>query len=207
MSDERPPVESARRDELLEAIYAYAAGRGLAELSLRPMATEIGSSPRVLLYLFGSKDGLVRALLARARADELELLGEIRRTGEPPIGLDVAVDRTWSWLAAPEHRGLLCLWVEAYARSLTEPDGPWAGFATQSVADWLAVFARCQPPRTRRTKAALTARTTALALVRGALLDLLATGDVIRSGAAVHTWCESMRPALRGWKARTSGTT
>ena len=194
MSDERPPVESARRDELLEAIYAYAAGRGLADLSLRPMATAVGSSPRVLLYLFGSKDGLVRALLARARADELELLGEVRRPGEPPIGLDVAVDRTWSWLAAPEHRGLLCLWVEAYGRSLTEPDGAWAGFAAQSVADWLAVLEGCQPPRARRTKAGLTARTTALALVRGALLDLLATGDVHRSGAAVRTWCESMRP-------------
>jgi AcrR family transcriptional regulator len=194
MSDERPPVESARRTELLEAIYAHAAGRGLGELSLRPLASAVGSSPRVLLYLFGSKEGLVRALLARARADEIELLDRVRRPGERPIGLDVAVARVWSWLAAPEHRGLLCLWVEAYARSLTEPDGPWAGFATQSVTDWLDVLAGCQPPRARRTRAGLTARTAALALVRGALLDVLATGDPVRSGAAVRSWCESMRP-------------
>lgn len=178
----------------MEAIYEYAAGRGLGELSLRPMAAAVGSSPRVLLYLFGSKDDLVRALLARARTDEVELLDEVRRPGEAPIGLDVAVERIWSWLAAPEHRGLLCLWVEAYARSLTEPDGHWAGFAAQSVADWLDVLAGCQSPRRRRTKAGLADRTAALAIVRGALLDLLATGDERRSGAAVHVWRESMRP-------------
>jgi AcrR family transcriptional regulator len=41
---------------------------GLGEMSLRPLASAIDSSPRVLLYLFGSKDGLVRALLAPAAA-------------------------------------------------------------------------------------------------------------------------------------------
>ena len=193
MSVERPPVESARRTELLESIYAYAAGRGLGELSLRPMAAAVGSSPRVLLYLFGSKDDLVRALLARARTDEVELLDEVRRPGEAPIGIDVAVERVWDWLAAPEHRGLLCLWVEAYARSLTEPDGPWAGFAAQSVMDWLDVLAGCQPWRRRRTKAGFAERAAALAVVRGALLDLLATGDARRSGAAVRLWCDLVR--------------
>ena len=70
---------SARRHELLEAAYGYVLERGLADLSLRPLATAIGSSPRVLLFLFGSKDGLVRALLARARADELDVLDRVRQ--------------------------------------------------------------------------------------------------------------------------------
>src|SRR5690242_14370703 len=64
-----PPVTSPRRDELLERAYAYALGHGIADLSLRPLATAVGSSPRVLLFLFGSKDGLMRALFARARRD------------------------------------------------------------------------------------------------------------------------------------------
>src|ERR1700677_723855 len=75
-------VPSARQAELLEAAYQYAVSRGRADLSLRPLAAAIGSSPRVLLYLFGSKDGLVRALLARARADELGLLEQARGEGE-----------------------------------------------------------------------------------------------------------------------------
>ncbi|MEU6135309.1 GNAT family N-acetyltransferase [Nocardioides sp. NPDC047086] len=40
---------------------------GHADLSLRPVAAAIGSSPRVLMFLFGNKDGLLKALLARAR--------------------------------------------------------------------------------------------------------------------------------------------
>src|SRR3954451_5011316 len=50
---------SPRREELLEAAYAYVLRHGLSGLSLRPLAREVGSSPRVLLYLFGTKDGLV----------------------------------------------------------------------------------------------------------------------------------------------------
>jgi AcrR family transcriptional regulator len=145
-----------RREELLEKAYAYVLEHGLADMSLRPLAKAIGSSPRVLLFLFGSKDELVRALLARAREDELA-------HADGPL-------EVWAWLAAPEHRGLLSLWLEAYARSVADPTGPWAGFARATVADWLAL---------------LDGDTGALAVLRGAMLDLLATGDEPRITAAV----------------------
>jgi AcrR family transcriptional regulator len=169
---------TVRREELLEKAYAFVLEHGLADLSLRPLALAIGSSPRVLLYLFESKDGLVRELLARARRDELAAIQGI--DGD----LDAVTATLWEWLAAPEHEQLLVLWVEAYARSLVDPAGPWAGFARQSVEDWLDVLAKAQPPAVRRTKAGLAERTRALALLRGALLDLLATGDRARAGAA-----------------------
>src|SRR5215468_11131787 len=76
------PVTSLRHNELLDRAYEYALEHGLADLSLRPLAAAIGSSPRVLLYLFGSKEGLVRALLARARADELGYLASDHATGQ-----------------------------------------------------------------------------------------------------------------------------
>ena len=174
---------STRRAELLEASYRYVLSHGLNSLSLRPLATAIGSSPRVLLYLFGSKDGLVRALLARARADELALLARTR----PPAdaGLAGTGRQLWAWLAAAEHRPLLTLWVEGYARSLVEPGGPWAGFARATVEDWLALLAAAQPADRRATADGAAERTLALAALRGAILDLLATGDAERAGAAV----------------------
>ena len=125
---------SARQTELLEAAYRYALEHGLAELSLRPLATAIGSSPRVLLYLFGSKDGLVRALLNRARIEEVALLGRL----EPGSGLERAALQLWGWMSAPEHRPLVTLWVEGYGRSLIDPDGPWAGFAEAGVRETTA---------------------------------------------------------------------
>ncbi len=176
---------SARQSELLELAYQYALQHGLADLSLRPLAGAIGSSPRVLLFLFGSKDGLLRALLARARTDELALLGRVRGDKGPGDLADI-VSATWGWLAAGEHRALLVLWAQAYARSLSEPDGPWAGFARQTVEDWLGVLATAQPANRRRSAVGVAERSLALAVLRGALLDLLATDDFDRTTGAVH---------------------
>jgi AcrR family transcriptional regulator len=187
---EAPP--SARRAQLLDLAYEYALAHGLGELSLRPLATAIGSSPRVLLFLFGSKDALVRALLARARADELVMLDQL--AAGPPGGdpLLAAADRVWDWLARPEHRALLGLWVEAYARSVIDPDGPWAGFARETVADWLRVLAAAQPAPARRTRSGEARRTLVLTILRGGLLDLLATGHVARTSAAVRLGLQSL---------------
>jgi AcrR family transcriptional regulator len=178
-----PP--SARRSELLESAYSYALQHGLADMSLRPLAAATGSSPRVLLYLFGSKDGLVRAVLARARVDELALLNELRPE-EGRSGLDAMAARVWEWLAAPSHRSLLTLWAEGYVRSLVDADGPWSGFARATVDDWLGLLATAQPPDQRTTPAGQAQCTLVLAVLRGALLDLLATGEVDRTSAAVH---------------------
>src|SRR5690348_8363438 len=138
-----PASASPRRDELLERAYAYALEHGVADMSLRPLAAAVGSSPRVLLFLFGSKAGLVQALLARARRDELALLELTRAAGAGERDLAGTAAELWDWLAAEEHRGLLKLWVEGYARSLLDADadtGPWAGFARATVADWLEVL-------------------------------------------------------------------
>ena len=190
MSVSTPAPESARRRALLEAAYDYVLAHGLVDLSLRPLAAAVGSSPRVLLYLFGSKDGLVQALLDRARADELTVLDRMRAAGETG-GLPAAVEALWDWLAAPEHRALVTLWVEGYARALVEPDGAWAGFAARTVRDWLAVLDDVGGGD-------VIDRTLLLAVLRGALLDLLATGDVGRTGAAVARFLGSDPDARSG---------
>ena len=192
--DAPAPVPSARQTELLDAAYDYVRTHGLSAVSLRPLAASIGSSPRVLLYLFGSKDGLVRALLARAREDELSMLRELDIG--PSVGggevnaasgqaLEETVRRIWAWLVVPEHRSLLVLWGESYMQSLVDPDGPWSGFARQTVEDWLEVLSAVQPLDERNSEEGLAKRTLALAVMRGALLDLLATGAEGRTSAAV----------------------
>lgn len=167
---------SQRREYLLEAAYQYVLMHGLSDLSLRPLAQAIGSSPRVLLFVFESKDNLVRTLLARARQDELDILEPIRTAAEQGTILQAEVALViWDWLANPGHRGLLTLWLEAYARSLTISGGPLAEFGRQSVADWLPLLAGPADP------------TVLLALLRGGMLDLLATGDHDRVDASIRT--------------------
>lgn len=194
---EQSTSPSARQVELLEAAYRYALEHGLADLSLRPLAGAIGSSPRVLMFLFGNKDGLVRALLSRARTDELALLADLTSGSADPAGLTAAAEQVWAWLRAPEHRALLRLWAETYARSLVEPNGPWSGFAARTVGDWLEVLASCQPASERDSAIGEVRRSVALATLRGCLLDLLATDDVKRIDAAVEFQLDLLRTDSR----------
>ena len=180
-------VSSARQLELLERAYAYVLQHGLTSLSLRPLAQAIGSSPRVLLFLFGSKEGLVQALLARARTAELEFLNQAPPAGSPEDFASV-VRGVWQWLLDKQHRRMLALWLETYAQSLVEPRGPWAHFARKTVDDWLELLAARQPAPLRRSRAGATERALALAVLRGALLDLLATGDEERTTASVEAY-------------------
>jgi AcrR family transcriptional regulator len=135
----------------------------------------------VLRFLFGSKDELVRAVLARARRDEMAMLASL------PVdeGLDGVARALWDWLASPAHRPVLTLWVECYAASLQDPAGPWSDFARSTVEDWLDLLARAQPPERRRTAAGAAQRTAVLAGLRGAMFDVLATGDQRRTTRAV----------------------
>lgn len=185
------PGGSARRTELLEGAYTYVLEHGLADLSLRPLAAAVGSSPRVLLFLFGSKEGLVKELLARARREELELLDVLRAPlGDPGEGaatdpLIESARRLWSWLRSERHRRLLVLWVEGYSRSLVDPDGAWAGFAHTTVDDWMIVLAAAERPDQSTRPGAASRRAAVIAVLRGALLGLLATGDREQADAAV----------------------
>jgi AcrR family transcriptional regulator len=183
--------DSPRKRELLDAAYGYVLARGLADFSLRPLAAAIGSSPRVLLFLFGSKDGLTRALLARARADELSAVEALRaRLGA--ASLADSAREIWVWLADPSHRALLTLWLEGYARSLKGEEGPWQGFARGTVADWLELLAARQPAERRRDIEGEAERTLLLAVLRGALMDVLATGEVDRATRAVERHLDSL---------------
>jgi AcrR family transcriptional regulator len=173
--------DSRRRGELLDATYGRLLGADVVGTSLPALAAAVGAEPRALLDRFGTEDGLVRALLARARTDQLRVLDAL----PDDAGLATAGGVLWAWLAAPEHRSLLRLWLGAYSRSLGEADGPWTGFARTTVGDWDLLLAAHQPTERVSTPAGTAERALLLAVLRGALLDLLATDDVDRAGAAV----------------------
>jgi AcrR family transcriptional regulator len=166
---------SQRRDELLAKLLEYSATHGLSEVSLRPLATAVGSSPRMLLYFFGSKQGLVRAVHQHARQIQFELLAAtVRRSTPGPE----AIRALWDWLSDPAHHNVIRFFFESYARSLHEHDSAWDGFGRISVLDWLPEIQWALPDATDADATLL------LAALRGLLLDLLATGDTDRVQAA-----------------------
>lgn len=173
--------DSARRAELLDALLAYSATHGLSDVSLRPLAAAVGSSPRVLLYFFGSKDELVREVHRHARREQLGVLDDALAGHDRP---EDAVRALWTWLTDPAHHNVERFFFEGYARSLHATDGPWCGFGEESVREWL--------PRLERVLG--DDATLVLAAIRGLLLDMLATGDERRADAAFERLLARLTP-------------
>ena len=65
-------------------------------------------------------------------------------------------------------------------------------FAVETVDDWLDLLATRQSASQRRTKDAVAERTLLLAVLRGAMLDVLATGDADRVTRAVDRYLETL---------------
>ena len=173
MSPPPPDVSSARRDELLDGAVAWAVEHGLSSLSLRPLARSLGTSDRMVLYYFGTKDELVAAIVDRA-ADQLAgalelLLPELSRSPK------AFVNGVWDLLTDPAAQGVVDLFLELFV--LTRRHGePYRSAATRVFRRWLelatpAAVAMGVPPR--RAPGAVAA---ALAQLDGALLLQAAGG-------------------------------
>ena len=129
-----PPDESSvRRDELLDGAVAWVVEHGLAGLSLRPLARSLGTSDRMLLYYFGTKDELVAAVVDRAAdglAGALELLLPDLSTSPA-----VFVEGMWALLTDPATEGVVDLFLELFV--LTRRQGePYRSAATRVVRRW-----------------------------------------------------------------------
>lgn len=107
---------SARRDELLDRALAYVAEHGLSTMTLRPLAAAIGTTDRMLIYHFGSRDRLVVALLDRA-FDQLAA----HRAGSGPTSPASLLVELWAALTEPPSGGAVRLYLEAAARAGQDP--------------------------------------------------------------------------------------
>ncbi len=158
-----------RRAELLRLAIDYAIENGLADLTLRPLASALGVQPNTLVHHFGSKEQLLGEILNgvrnRLRGIRDQLQAEPR--SDPLWGV-------WQWTADPAREPFFRFFFEAYALALRDPDR-YAPFLERVVADWIGGRAP-------------TASTLDLAVVRGLLLDLLTTGDRARVEAALRRY-------------------
>jgi AcrR family transcriptional regulator len=104
-----------RRAQLLDAMADHMLAAGLAGSSLRPLARAAGTSDRMLLYYFPTKDTLISATLAHVAARMAGLLLQ----GAEPVRLPAAqllpllVDRTLD----PAFRPYLGLFLEVASRA------------------------------------------------------------------------------------------
>src|SRR3954454_11513982 len=188
----RPP-DPDRRASLLDAATRHVLDQGMANLSLRPLAQAISTSPRMLLYHFGSKEELVTEILAAARLRQAELTAHWLAE-QPDLGPAELLRRFWRW-QIDEHRPFLRLFFEVYGLALQEP-GRFPGFPKDAVADWLPLVAARLEEAGVPDPQARTAATVVIAGYRGLLLDVLATGDAQRGSEGLDFLLDAITFAL-----------
>jgi AcrR family transcriptional regulator len=165
---------SVTKATLLEAAIGYSAEHGLSGVSLRQMAEALGTSHRMLIYHFGSKEGLLVAIIDEMEARQREQMALL--DADPDLPADDLLRLMWSRLADPAMWPHERLFFEVYGQAL-QGRAHTAQLLDNVVESWLgpttAVGRRAGlPKREARAYARL-----GLAVVRGLLLDLLATGD------------------------------
>jgi AcrR family transcriptional regulator len=156
------------RTDLLERAVDYVWENGLADLSLRPLASALDVSPGLLLYHFGSKEQLLMDIIAAGRVRQQALVDDIDD-----------LPTLWKIFSAPSALPLARLFFEVYALAIRDPKR-FPGFLESAVDGWLDAIA---PRGNRDARADATLQ---LALFRGLLLDICATGDRKRTTHALE---------------------
>src|SRR6266516_7735201 len=113
----RPP-DPERRDRTLAQVADYVLEHGLDGVSLRPLAAALGTSTRMLLYDFGSKEALLDEALAEIRRRLAGLLSELQ-TGRGDAATLAAV---WDWASADQRVPFMRLFFETYVKALKHPE-------------------------------------------------------------------------------------
>lgn len=166
------------RDALLDAALAVAAEQGLHRLSFGRVATRAGTSDRVVVYYFPTKDDLVTGVLERVGDLLLTMLAPVLAG---PVEDHRALARTvWSAVGTAGSEPLVAVYVEALGLAASGTP-PYTTVAPAVVEAWTGSFAAhlAGDDTTRRSEARA-----ALALVDGLLLLRLAAGEAAADDAA-----------------------
>lgn len=128
--------ETTRRDEVAQAATDYVLEHGLVGLSLRPMAAQLGTSDRMLLYHFDSKDDLVATVLRISNDRSVTAI----RALPPATSVRQAVLDLWAAVTRPELDRCQRVYVEAAALGLLGRE-PYVSVVREANAVWIAALA------------------------------------------------------------------
>lgn len=174
-----------QRQKLLDAAIEYVANNGITELSLRSLAEELGTSHRMLIHHFGSKDALWVAIIREVEARQRAGLADV--LPDPSAPFDEAMRAWWRHISSPALWPNERLFFEVYAQGLRGRE-PSVRLLDGIVDDWVKPIAAMTGEPYARLCVAVT---------RGLLLDLLATGNRKAVDTAMDQFIALGRPSVR----------
>ena len=187
-----------QKERLLAAALDYARSREVPDFSLRDLAAEIGTSHRMLVYHFGSREGLLIEIVRSFEAEQSARVHALLEDDTQPMMDRLA--EVWRSFVSPEMRPREKLFFEVYGYALQGKEDT-REFLHELVESWLAPLEIVAErigiePGERRASAGLL-----LAVTRGLLLSLLARGNLQEVEAAMQHFLENYLP-LREYGTR-----
>jgi AcrR family transcriptional regulator len=170
-----------RRRQLLEAVFEEFAAGGVGDRSLRELAAAVGTSHRMLLHHFGSRENLLVAIVEEAERRQMALVPDL------PMNPADGFAAMWADLRRPELRRVERLFFECYARA-AQGEKPFTRMVPGAVDDWLREVEATADVPYDGAMARL-----GLAVTRGLLLDLVATNDDAGVDAAANAFVKLLR--------------
>ena len=169
-----PGSGRSARDRLLDRCLDHLRNAGFGRLSLREIAAGAGTSHRMLIYHFGSREGLLAEVVGRIEAEQRQALAELGATGDTDLaGLGRSF---WRRISDPELAPAERLFFEIYVQALR--GAPWTDtFAAAVIAAWERPLRDLFRSHGFGSRTAARRSRLALAASRGLLLDLLLTGE------------------------------
>ena len=166
---------------MLDTVIDVFASGGVGGRSLREIAAAAGTSHRMLLHHFGSRDELLIAVVEEVERRQAATLEQM------PTDAAGAFAAMWADVRRPELRPLERLFFECYARA-AQGEAPFTRLLPQAVDGWLDSVEAMAPTGADAARTRL-----ALAVTRGLLLDLVATGDDAGVDAAAERFVALLR--------------
>jgi AcrR family transcriptional regulator len=173
--------DRSRRSQLLDTLVEEFAAGGVGDRSLRDVATAVGTSHRMLLHHFGSKEELLVSVVEEVERRQMTLLPDLPND---PSGNFAAM---WADVSRPELRGAERLFFECYARA-SQGEKPFDRMVPGAVNGWLDEVDAVADFPVDRALARL-----GMAVVRGLLLDLVGTDDDAGVKAAADLFVSMLR--------------
>jgi AcrR family transcriptional regulator len=171
-----------RKQQLQTAALGYLLENGLGQLSLRPLAAALGTSPRILMFHFKSKEGLLQGVLEELHLHLVASFATIAADGSTKA--EVPMKRFWQWAAHKKNLPYLRLLYELQIISVQNP-AEYAHHWQKVSLDWQALAFR----ETQSTPLA----TLCVAVFDGLLLELMSTGDHRRLTRALDLFISMVR--------------
>jgi len=172
-----PDIRARLRDQAVDFVLSH----GLQDLALRPLAKALKTNARMLVYHFGSREGLMRQILTGLREREDARIQAWFQTGEKPRTLPEFLRWYWKRVSVPQARPAIRIIFELYALALRGPQD-YPGVLEDPLVYWQKLAKQAGIS----SKLDVVQATLLLATTRGLLLDLCATGDRARVARAME---------------------